>query len=57
VGEQRRRPNPVAIVALVALLLGAAVAAALIEELLIAVPLLAVAGIGAALAILPMQAS
>jgi uncharacterized membrane protein YoaK (UPF0700 family) len=46
---ERRRPDPVATVALVALLVGAAAGAALIEELPVAVPLLAVAAIGAAL--------
>jgi uncharacterized membrane protein YoaK (UPF0700 family) len=47
----RQRPDPVAIVVLVALLVGAAAGTALIDELPIAAPLLAVAGIGAALAL------
>ncbi len=47
----RRRPDRVATVALVALLVGAAAGAALIEELPIAVPFLAVVAIGAVLAL------
>jgi uncharacterized membrane protein YoaK (UPF0700 family) len=47
----RRRPDRLALVALVALLVGAAAGAALIEELPIAAPILAVAGTGVALAL------
>jgi uncharacterized membrane protein YoaK (UPF0700 family) len=47
----RRRPDPVATVALVALLVGAAGGAAMIEVLPMAVPLLAVVAIGAVLAL------
>jgi uncharacterized membrane protein YoaK (UPF0700 family) len=53
----RRHPDQVAIVALAALLVGAAAGAALIEELPIAVPLLAVGAIAAALAIAWHEAS
>jgi uncharacterized membrane protein YoaK (UPF0700 family) len=51
----RRRPDPVATVVLVSLLVGAAAGAALIEELPVAVPLLAVAAIGGALALVSRE--
>jgi uncharacterized membrane protein YoaK (UPF0700 family) len=51
----RRRPNALATVAIIALVVGAVAGAVLIEELPIAVPLLAVVAIGAVLALTPAQ--